>query len=172
MRPIHRPWSTIRKTICNAALLTLVACMLPACTTHQAPVPPPPNEVNWDLQKLLEVAAVHEWSLTTFVSNGTSYSPLPNAKATLSIPHIGKVAGTASVNRYSGEFNLYTGDRIAWTGAGFATTRMIGPDDFAEQERRFLTTLRLTDRVVVTRSSITFSDENGSNRMTFTRIRE
>ena len=160
--------TTTCRLIAKPAIIALSFIMITGCNTPRA-TPPPPVETTWTLTKLLGVGAIQEWALTELIENSEAVSLIPNAKTTLSMPSVGKVTGTATVNRYNGEFTLYTEDRIKWTGQGFASTRMAGPADYMTQEMRFLNALRNTDHVTLTRRTITFANQAGSYRLTFAR---
>jgi heat shock protein HslJ len=70
---------------------------------------------------------------------------MANAAVSLVFLAPDRVGGAASVNRYSGSFDLGPDGRITWKGS-FATTRMAGRPELMTQESRYLQLLGKTTR--------------------------
>jgi heat shock protein HslJ len=86
-----------------------------------------------------------EWRLTRMVENGVEVPLVAKSAVTLVFLGLDRVGGAASVNRYSGGFDLGADGWITWKG-GFATTRMAGPPELMTQESRYLHLLSKTTR--------------------------
>ena len=113
-----------------------------------------------------------EWQLTELVVDGESRDLIPEARVTLNIDPEGKVSGLASINRYFGGFTMDSKGGITWPAHGFGATRMAGPPELMDQETAFLNALASTTGVYEDKSSLVFSDETGTLRLVFKKIKK
>jgi heat shock protein HslJ len=127
MSPIlSPPWVRYLADMMHLALLG-VALLLVAC----------------DDSKGLSVGALagDEWRLVRWISDGKPVALADGVQITLAVTPDGDVSGSGSVNRYRGKMTLTDTGKVSWGGAGFATTRMAGPQPLMDQEARYLAAL-------------------------------
>jgi heat shock protein HslJ/uncharacterized protein YecT (DUF1311 family) len=110
-----------------------------------------------------------EWRLVKWVANGAEKQIAPDSAVTIAFDPSGKIAGNASVNRYSGTFRFDVDGRIEWSRAGFALTRMAGPQPLMRQEQAFLESLRRTVLVRADGQQLVLESNSGATVLTFTR---
>ena len=111
----------------------------------------------------------NEWRLVRWVANGEEKRIVPDSVVTIAFDPSGKIAGNASVNRYSGTFRFDVDGRLEWSRAGFALTRMAGPQPLMTQERTFLDSLRRTTLVRADGQQLVLESRSGATVLTFTR---
>jgi heat shock protein HslJ len=103
-----------------------------------------------------------EWVLADLAGR----PPLDGLQATLAFPAEGRVAGTASCNRFTGAVTV-RGDSIAF--GPLATTRMACPPAIAEQETRYLAALEGAVRASMDGASLLLHPRGGGAPLRFTR---
>jgi heat shock protein HslJ len=109
-----------------------------------------------------------EWRLSTWVVGGQQKPVLQDSTISISFDPSGKVAGNASVNRFSGTYRFDAEGRLVWP-ASFATTRMAASPALMAQERAFLESLRRTSRYRVDGSELILESANSSVVLAFSR---
>lgn len=110
-----------------------------------------------------------EWRLVTWIVGGQEKEILQNATISVSFDPSGKIAGNASVNRFSGTYRFDEEGRLQWPRSGFVATRMGGPPALMAQERAFLESLRRTTRYKVEGQQLVLESQNSSVVLAFTR---
>lgn len=116
-------------------------------------------------QRLKKVSGV-EWILTRMVKDGTTIALVENAKATFTCDEAGKVAGKATLNRYSGNLAIKESGEIVWNKA-FIMTRMAGPPALMQQEADFTQVLMQTSRMFLKNEKLALMSEDGSYDLEF-----
>ncbi len=111
----------------------------------------------------------NEWRLVRWVANGAEKRIVADSAVTIAFDPSGKIAGNASVNRFSGTFRFDVDGRLEWPRAGFALTRMAGPQPLMTQEQAFLESLRRTTLVRADGQQLVLESRNGATVLTFTR---
>jgi len=111
----------------------------------------------------------NEWRLVRWVANGAEKRIVPDSAVTIAFDPSGKIAGNASVNRFSGTFRFDVDGRLEWPRAGFALTRMAGPQPLMTQEQAFLESLRRTTLVRADGQQLVLESRSGTTVLTFTR---
>jgi heat shock protein HslJ/uncharacterized protein YecT (DUF1311 family) len=110
-----------------------------------------------------------EWRLVRWVANGAEKPIVADSTVTIAFDPSGKIAGNASVNRFSGTYRFDLDGRLEWPRAGFALTRMAGPQPLMAQERAFLDSLRRTTLYRVDGAQLVLESESGATVLTFMR---
>ncbi len=110
-----------------------------------------------------------EWRLVKWVANGAEKPIVADSAVTIAFDPSGKIAGNASVNRFSGTYRFDVDGRLEWPRAGFALTRMAGPQPLMMQERAFLESLRRTTQYRVDGQQLVLESQSGATVLTFTR---
>ena len=110
-----------------------------------------------------------EWRLIKWVANGAERPIVADSSVTIAFDPSGKIAGNASVNRFSGTYRFDVDGRLEWPRAGFALTRMAGPQPLMEQERAFLESLRRTTLYRADGQELVLESRSGATVLTFTR---
>jgi heat shock protein HslJ len=110
-----------------------------------------------------------EWRLVKWVANGAEKPIVADSAVTIAFDPSGKIAGNASVNRFSGTYRFDVDGRLEWPRAGFALTRMVGPPPLMAQERAFLESLRRTTLYRVDGPQLVLESQSGATVLTFTR---
>ena len=116
-------------------------------------------------QRLKDITGI-EWHLTNMKMADKSISLIENSKTTFSCNDEGKVAGVASINRYSGNFKIGGDGTIIWNKA-FIMTRMAGPPKLMEQETAYMQALPQTSRMYLEGPRLTLINKNGSTQLEF-----
>lgn len=80
-----------------------------------------------------------DWVLEDLAGSGI----VSNARATLSFPEAGKVAGNGSCNRFFGASQI-SGTSLKFTGLG--STKMACPEPVMNQETKYLNALQVAER--------------------------
>jgi heat shock protein HslJ len=111
----------------------------------------------------------NEWRLTKWVVNGAEKPIVPDSAVTVAFDPSGKIAGNASVNRFSGTYRFDLDGRLEWPRAGFAVTKMAGPQPLMAQERVFLESLRRTTQYRVDGQQLVLESQSGTTILTFAR---
>jgi heat shock protein HslJ/uncharacterized protein YecT (DUF1311 family) len=110
-----------------------------------------------------------EWRLVGWIANGREKAILADSSVTIAFDPSGKVAGNASVNRYSGSYRFNADGRLVWPRAGFTLTKMAGPRPLMAQERFFLESLRYTTKYRVDGQQLVLESRSGATVLTFSR---
>lgn len=110
-----------------------------------------------------------EWRLVKWVANGAEKPIVADSAVTIAFDPSGKIAGNASVNRFSGTYRFDVDGRLEWPRAGFALTKMAGPQPLMAQERAFLESLRRTTQYRVDGQQLVLESQSGATVLTFTR---
>jgi len=111
----------------------------------------------------------NEWRLVKWIVNGAEKAIVPDSAVTIAFDPSGKIAGNASVNRFSGTCRFDLDGRLEWPRAGFALTRMAGPQPLMTQERAFLESLRRTTVYRVEGQQLVLESQSGATVLTFAR---
>ncbi len=109
-----------------------------------------------------------EWRLSTWVVGGQEKAILQGSTISIAFDPSGKVAGMASVNRFSGTYRFDAEGRLLWP-ASFATTRMAGTPASMAQERAFLESLRRTSRYRVDGTQLILESADSAVMLQFSR---
>lgn len=108
-----------------------------------------------------------EWQLSQWTANGVQRPLVPDSNISVAFDPSGKIAGNASVNRFSGTYRFDADGRLLWPGTGFSLTRMAGPPELMAQERAFLESLRRTAHYRADGRQLVLESANGSIVLTF-----
>ena len=111
----------------------------------------------------------NEWRLVKWVASGTEKAMVADSAVTIAFDPSGKIAGTASVNRFSGTYRVDIDGRMEWPRAGFGLTKIAGPQPLMAQERSFLESLRRTTQYRVEGSQLVLESQSGATVLTFER---
>ena len=111
----------------------------------------------------------NEWRLVKWVAGGAEKAMVADSAVTIAFDPSGKIAGNASVNRFSGTYRVDIDGRMEWPRAGFALTKMAGPPPLMAQERSFLESLRRTTQYRVEGSQLLLESQSGATVLTFER---
>lgn len=145
----------------------------PSPTAVDVPSPiivdPPPPQAAPAAPQGASASKGAEWRLLTWVVGGQQKPLLQDSSILISFDPSGKVAGLASVNRFTGTYSFDADGRLKWPPAGFAVTRMAGSPALMAQERAFLESLRRTSRYKVEDQQLTLASPNSSVILTFAR---
>ena len=110
-----------------------------------------------------------EWRLVKWVANGAEKPIFADSAVTIAFDPSGKIAGNASVNRFSGTYRFDVDGRLEWPRAGFALTKMTGQQPLMAQERAFLESLRRTTQYRVDGQQLVLESRSGATVLTFAR---
>jgi heat shock protein HslJ len=108
------------------------------------------------------------WTLTDYVSNGTSLQPLNGTTVTMVFSDAGKITGSAGCNHYFASYEM-KGTAIAIGQAG-STEMYCSAPGVMEQESVYLVLLSKTASVTAGNTSLTFADAKGNTILSFARI--
>jgi heat shock protein HslJ len=108
-----------------------------------------------------------EWRLMNWIVNGSERPILPESLVTISFDPSGKIAGSASVNRFSGTYRFDADGRLQWPQSSFTLTRVAGPPPLMAQERAFLESLRRTVTYRTDGQQLVLESHSGSTVLTF-----
>lgn len=111
----------------------------------------------------------NEWRLVKWVANGVEKVIAADSSVTIAFDPSGKIAGSASVNRFSGTYRFDIDGRLEWPRAGFALTKMGGPQPLMAQERAFLESLRRTTLYRTDGQQLVLESQSGATVLTFAR---
>ena len=111
----------------------------------------------------------NEWRLVKWVASGAEKAMVADSAVTIAFDPSGKIAGNASVNRFSGTYRVDMDGRMEWPRAGFALTKMAGPQPLMAQERSFLESLRRTTQYRVEGLQLVLESQSGATVLTFER---
>ena len=116
-------------------------------------------------QNLNDVAGV-EWVLAQMTKDKQTIALVKDSQTTFFCDENGKVAGKATINRYSGNLKLHDDGEIIWSKA-FIMTRMAGPPEFMPQEADFTRALMQTARMTLKDSKLVLKSDDGSTILEF-----
>lgn len=106
------------------------------------------------------------WRLVALVRDGEQQ--VPPALVSLEFVEQGGVAGSAGVNRYTGQVRVEPDGKLRWSARGLASTRMAGEPEAMAFEARYLHALmRSTSARVGEDGRLVLEDEEGSRRLLF-----
>lgn len=142
--------------------LLLQGCNSPESNTSQ----PESNSVQVGPSNLNTIAGI-EWRLTQMVVNNDGVPLLPDATVTFLYTGDGKVAGSASINRYFGNLEMSKDGNITWSEPGFGTTLMAGPPELMSQETKFLKSLKSVQQMYLKDSTLTMESDDRSVYLVF-----
>ena len=108
-----------------------------------------------------------DWRLLRWDADGNHVPLVNGSEITLVIATDGKVAGKASINRYTGSMTLDADGKVTWS-PGFATTMMAGSPPLMDQETRYLKALIATNHLSLLGPRLMLT--NGSTTFEFTKI--
>jgi len=108
------------------------------------------------------------WTLTDYVSNGTSLQPLNGTTVTMFFSDAGKITGSAGCNHYFASYEM-KGTAITIGQAG-STEMYCSAPGVMEQESIYLVLLGKTASVTAGNTSLTFADAKGNTILSFARI--
>ena len=110
-----------------------------------------------------------EWHLVKWVANGAEKPIVADSAVTVAFDPSGKIAGNASVNRFSGTYRFDVDGNLQWPRAGFSVTKTAGPPPLMLQERTFLDSLRRTTQYRVDGQQLVLESPNGATVLVFMR---
>ena len=110
-----------------------------------------------------------EWHLVKWVANGAEKPIVADSAVTVAFDPSGKIAGNASVNRFSGTYRFDVDGNLQWPRAGFSVTKTAGPPPLMLQERTFLESLRRTTQYRVDGQQLVLESPNGATVLVFMR---
>jgi heat shock protein HslJ len=139
-----------------AGLMILIPILFAAGCTGNVPVPQGP------------VPDGTRWSLTEYVSDGTSRQILNGTMVTLEFGNDGRITGSAGCNHYFAEYTL-KGTAITIGQAG-STEMYCAAPGVMEQESAYLATLSRAVSVTAGNDRLTFADTKGTAILSFTKI--
>lgn len=113
-----------------------------------------------------------EWLLYHIEQNGEILSLVDDSVISFQCTLEGRVAGSASVNRYFGSFTFDEQGQLIWPNPGFGSTMMAGPPALMEQEQRYLQTLTETRRMDLENGDLVLSNADNATVLRFRRDRE
>ncbi len=142
--------------------LLLQGCNSPESNTSQ----PESNSVQVGPSNLNTIAGM-EWRLIQMGVNNDVVPLLPDATVTFLYTGDGKVAGSASINRYFGNLAMSKDGNISWSEPGFGTTLMAGPPKLMKQEKEFLKALKKVRHMCLKGSTLTMKSDDGSIELVF-----
>ncbi|MCA3131893.1 MAG: META domain-containing protein [Betaproteobacteria bacterium] len=106
------------------------------------------------------------WRLVMLVRDGQEQTP--PALVTLEFPGKGGVAGSAGVNRYTGQVRVEPDGTLRWSARGLASTRMAGEPEAMAFEARYLHALmRATSARVGEDGRLVLEDADGTRWLLF-----
>ena len=110
-----------------------------------------------------------EWRLVKWLANGSEKRMVSDSAVTIAFDPAGKIAGSASVNRFAGTYRFDIDGRLEWPRAAFTLTKMAGPQPLMAQERAFLESLRRTTQYRVDGPQLVLESQSGATVLTFSR---
>jgi heat shock protein HslJ len=108
-----------------------------------------------------------QWELKSITLYGSQILMDFQANMTVAFGGDGKVAGSGSVNRFTGSYSFSRDGRLTWPGPSFTVTRKAGPPELMEKERDYLEALPKTDRAILSGRLLRLESEDGSTALTF-----
>ena len=106
----------------------------------------------------LSEAVNTEWLLVRWISvDGALNPPDEKAPITLQIGEMGRVSGSAGINRYFGNVLIALG-ALNWNDA-LASSRIAGPPALMEREQRYMADLRATRKISQDSTRLIFTGE-------------
>jgi heat shock protein HslJ len=108
------------------------------------------------------------WTLTGYITNGTSLQTLNNTMVTMVFSNEGRITGSAGCNHYFATYEI-KGTTITIGQAG-STEMYCSAAGVMEQEGTYLTLLGKASLVTAGNDTLTFADSNGSPILSFARI--
>ena len=116
-------------------------------------------------QNLNDITGI-EWNLKQMTKDNETIALVKDSKTTLACDENGRVAGKATINRYSGDLKLQDDGEIIWSKA-FIMTRMAGPPELMQQETDFTQSLMQTSRMYLKDSKLVLLNEDQSTLLEF-----
>jgi heat shock protein HslJ len=116
-------------------------------------------------QNINDIAGI-EWHLKQMTKNNEIITLVKDSQTTFACDENGRVAGQATLNRYSGNLNFQDDGEIIWTKA-FIMTRMAGPPQLMQQEADFTQALMQTSRMILDDSKLVLKSTDGSTVLEF-----
>lgn len=108
------------------------------------------------------------WTLTGYVSNGTSLQPLNGTTVTMVFGDAGQITGSAGCNHYFARYDM-KGTAVTIGQAG-STEMYCAAPGVMEQESTYLMLLGKSSSVTAGNTSLTFTDAKGNPILSFARI--
>lgn len=138
------------------SLMILITLLIAAGCTGKSPVPPglPLDGTGW--------------TLTGYVSNGTSLQPLNGIPVTMFFGDAGQITGSAGCNHYFARYDM-KGTAVTIGQAG-STEMYCAAPGVMEQESTYLVLLGKVSSVTDGNTSLTFTDAKGNTILLFARI--
>ena len=116
-------------------------------------------------QNLNDIAGF-EWNLKQMTKDHETIALVKDSQTTFACDENGRVAGKATINRYSGDLKLQDDGEIIWSKA-FIMTRMAGPPELMQQETNFTQALMQTTRMYLKDSKLVLLNEDQSTLLEF-----
>ncbi len=138
------------------SLMILITLLIAAGCTGKSPVP---SGLSLDGTG---------WTLTGYVSNGTSLQPLNGTTVTMVFGDAGQITGSAGCNHYFARYDM-KGTAVTIGQAG-STEMYCAAPGVMEQESTYLVLLGKVASVTAGNTSLTFTDAKGSTILSFARI--
>lgn len=106
-----------------------------------------------------------QWVLASMTTDGQAQT-LADQVPTMTISAVGKVAGSASINKYFGTVEVDGKGNVKWP-TPFGTTRMAGPENLMIQETMFLAAIPKTEQISLKGTTLTLSSKDGQTELVF-----
>ena len=150
-------------------LILLTAIVLLGCQSGSSTLPDNGETiVNGDnVSQILD----KPWQLTGMIRDGNEIKLVDDSEVTILFNAEGKVAGGASVNRYFGDYELKE-TNLVWSGPGFGSTMMAGPEEMMTQEHLYLELLGKTNRISFSTAGMTLFADGNSVILKFEKMEE
>ena len=121
-----------------------------------------------NIQQIIEV----EWRLLRITENNIVFIEPDKSIPTILFLPDNKVAGSATINRYFGNYMLDAKGVLTWNEPGFASTMMAGPPELMEQEQQYLQKLQKTNRIIKQAQQLVLENADGTIQIIFQRVSE
>jgi heat shock protein HslJ len=138
------------------SLMILITLLIAAGCTGKSPVP---SGLSLDGTG---------WTLTGYVSNGTSLQPLNGTTVTMVFGDAGQITGSAGCNHYFARYDM-KGTAVTIGQAG-STEMYCAAPGVMDQESTYLVLLGKAASVTAGNTSLTFTDTKGNPILAFARI--
>ena len=148
----------------NAKNLVVILTVLVSLAGCDTPKTSQTKKVSITTENLSTIAG-KRWQLTNMTIAGETY-PLETKKPTISFTAHGKIAGSASVNKYFGLVKIDEIGNTKWPSP-FGSTRMAGPENLMKQESAFLSAIPKTELISLTDDKLTLSSKDGKIELVF-----
>jgi heat shock protein HslJ len=107
-----------------------------------------------------------QWDLQSIVLDGAP--DIMHVDAHIKIVFVpGQAAGFTGVNRFAGTYKIGKDGRLEWTALEIAGERMKGAPELMNKERNFLTALRKTNSMILSKHTLVLQKDDGTTALQF-----